>query len=170
MSAAIMSNTKVNNAGFYSDIMSDAPSVEAKMFGPKVESNTTTSYFAEKRLGTKDQCVGIDGMDSMVVVQSCIRSRGIRASEIARSQAWELRQKIQRNQEVQKQGTLRQQQEAKAYATQKQQEKDAQKQQKERDMQQFQQKRRELESPMPIYGFKTTPAEESEPVDDNTAW
>jgi hypothetical protein len=169
MSAAVMSN-KVNQEGFYADIMSDRPSSEGKVFGSKVKLDTTTNYFAEKRMGTKDQCVGLDGMDSMVVVQSCIRSRGIRASELARSQAWELRQKIQRNQELQKQGTLRQQQEAKAYAAQKQQEKDALKQQKERDLQLFQQKRRELEESLPIYGFKYTPAEESEPVDDNTAW
>ena len=163
MSAAVMSN-KVNSVGFYSDIMSDTPSVEAKVFGPKVgSSNTTTNYFAEKRLGTKDQCIGIDGMDSMVISNVGQRNRGIRASELARSQAWELRQKIQRNQEVQKQGTLRQQREAKAYAAQKQQEKDAQKQQRELDMQQFQQRRRELEEPM--YGSNSGTVEE-----DNSAW
>lgn len=158
-----MSN-KVNTEGFYSDIMSDRPSSEGKIFGSKVKLDTTTNYFAEKRLGTKDQCIGLEGMDSMVVVQSCIRSRGIRASELARSQAWELRQKIQRNQELQKQGTQRQQREAKAYAAQKQQEKESQKQQKERDLQLFQQKRRELEATVPSCEFK------SESVEDNTAW
>lgn len=163
MSAAVMSN-KVNTEGFYSDIMSDRPSSEGKIFGSKVKLDTTTNYFAEKRLGTKDQCIGLEGMDSMVVVQSCIRSRGIRASELARSQAWELRQKIQRNQELQKQGTQRQQREAKAYAAQKQQEKESQKQQKERDLQLFQQKRRELEATVPSCEFK------SESVEDNTAW
>lgn len=158
-----MSN-KVNTEGFYSDIMSDRPSSEGKIFGSKVKLDTTTNYFAEKRLGTKDQCIGLEGMDSMVVVQSCIRSRGIRASELARSQAWELRQKIQRNQELQKQGTQRQQREAKAYAAQKQQERETQKQQKERDLQLFQQKRRELEATVPSCEFK------SESVEDNTAW
>ena len=168
MSAAVMSN-KVNTEGFYSDIMSDRPSSEGKIFGSKVKFDTTTNYFAEKRLGTKDQVIGIDGMDSMVISNVGQRNRGIRASELARSQAWELRQKIQRDQEARKQGTPRQQREAKAYAAQKQQEKESQKQQKERDLQLFQQKRRELEAtvPVPMYGFKSTP---SEPVEDNTAW
>ena len=152
----------------YSDIMSDTGVGvgvnEIKGTNNKVVESSTTNYFAQKRNNTKDQVIGIQEMDCMVFVPVTQRNRGIRPSELARSQAWEHRQKIQRNQEAQKQGTPRQQQEARAYALQKQQEKESQKQQKEREMQQFQQKRRELEATVPSCEFK------SETVEDNTAW
>ena len=152
----------------YSDIMSDTGVGvnEIKGTNNKIVESSTINYFAQKRSNTKDQVMDIDGMDSMVISNVGHRNRGIRASELARSQAWELRQKIQRNQEAQKQGTPRQQQEARAYALQKQQEKESQKQQKEREMQQFQQKRQELEGYMsgPSCEFK------SDTVEDNTAW
>lgn len=162
MSAIIISNS----AGFYSDIMSDTEMGVSVIqnTNTKVVESSTTNYFAQKRSNTKDQIIGIEGMDSMVFLNVGQRNRGIRASELARSQAWELRQKIQRNQEAQKQKTPRQQEEARAYALQKQQEKETQKLQRELDMQQFQQRRREIEAPVPCYEFNTYS------VEDNTAW
>lgn len=103
-------------------------------------------------------------MDCMVISSVVQRNRGIRPSELARSQVWEHRQRIKQNQEAQKQKTPRQQEEARAYALQKQQEKKTQKLQRELDMQQFQQRRREIEAPVPCYESKT------DSVEDNTAW
>lgn len=125
---------------------------------------STVSYFADKRANTKNMVLGIDGMDTMVISTVGQRHRGIRPSELAASQAWELRQKIQRNQEAQKQGTVRQQQQAKAYALQKQQEKEAKKQQNELELKRFQlqQSKKEMD-----YMFIPIHTEE---VVDNTAW
>ena len=137
--------------------------------GPSFKTLTETRYFAQRRAGTKEQVFGIDGMDSMVISTVGQRHRGVRSSELARSQAWELRQKIKRNQEAQQQGTVRQQQQAKAYALQKQQEKEAKKQQDALALKQFQhqQSKKDMEF-MPIHSGPSLELAVEE--EDNTAW
>ena len=54
---------------------------------------TQVGFFADKRLGTKEQVVGIDGMDSMLFDTVGVRSHGIRSWEKARYEAYGQRQK-----------------------------------------------------------------------------
>lgn len=173
MSAAIASRS--NTANFYSDIMSDV-GMKGKTESPvsfSAKTGSTVSYFADKRASTKDVVVGIDGMDTMVVTNLGYRNRGIRPSELAASKAWELRQKIQREQEARKQGTVRQQQQAKAYALQKQQEKEAKKQQNELELKRFQlQQSNKDMNYMSVVGTTNQDADDMivEDFEDNTAW
>lgn len=174
MSAAIASRSNTTN--FYSDIMSDVgmkgDTESPVSFSAKSESiGSTVSYFADKRASSKDVVVGIDGMDTMVVTNLGYRNRGIRSSELAASQAWELRQKIQREQEARKQGTVRQQQQAKAYALQKQQEKEAKKQQNELELKRFQLQQSKKETEYRFIANKTHADDMIvEDFEDNTAW
>jgi hypothetical protein len=63
----------------------------------KYQSNSTMSaqmeFFADKRFGTKDQVVGLVGMDSMAFDNVGCRSNGIRPWEKARFEANMQRQK-----------------------------------------------------------------------------
>ena len=55
--------------------------------------STEVAYFAEKRDGTKEQVVGIEGMDCMAFYTVGCRSNGIRPWEKARLEANQQRQK-----------------------------------------------------------------------------
>lgn len=168
--SAVLAN---NRFQFYEDIMSSETGTSSPVsYSAKTEAiGSTVSYFANKRANTKDVVVGIDGMDTMVVTSMGQRHRGIRSSELAASQAWELRQKIQREQEARKQGTVRQQQQTKAYALQKQQEKEAKKRQDELELKRFQLQQYKKETEYQVIHNKHHADDMIvEDFEDNTAW
>ena len=189
--SAILSNNK--NMEFYADILSDSDSGAGGShlsFSARTESiHSTVKFFAQKRDCTKDAVLGIEGTNTMVITTTGQRPRGIRSWELAQSNAWELRQKIQRNQESIKQRTVRQQLQARTYAHQKQLEQHNQKQRDELALKQFQRQHlhhhdhhhdvQPIQHPMPIpmssskskstvdlnLNFKYQDQDE-----DNTAW
>ena len=55
--------------------------------------SSQVEFFAEKRFGTKDQVIGLVGMDTMVFSSVGVRSHGIRPWEKARYEAYGQRQK-----------------------------------------------------------------------------
>jgi hypothetical protein len=179
MSVVILSNN-LPDMEFYADILSDSGIGAHLSFSARTESiQSTVNYFAQKRANTKEEVSGLDGTSTMVISSVGQRHRGIRPWELAQSDAWELRQKILRNQEAHKQRTVHQQQQARAYARQKQLEHDQKKQCDELALKHFQRqqahKNMDFVVPfIPIMPVKSTKSTKS-PIevvleDDNTAW
>ena len=165
--------------GFYADILSDSDSGAGGShlsFSARSESiHSTVKFFAQKRDCTKDAVLGIEGTNTMVITTTGQRPRGIRSWELAQSNAWELRQKIQRNQESIKHRTVRQQLQARTYAHQKQLEQHNQKQRDELALKQFQRQHYDdvhvplTSMPMPATSSKST-VDFNFKYQDNTAW
>jgi hypothetical protein len=56
---------------------------------------STTKYFNDKRASMKGEVIGIVGMDCGVYNDATRTVRGIRPNEIARSEAWSFRERMQ---------------------------------------------------------------------------
>ena len=119
------------------------------------------NFLAAKRLGTKEQVIGIDGMDSMAVHTVGARSHGIRAWEVARSDVWERKQREQSNRNQQHLVQQRRNEKNVADAKQKKEEK---KRQEEADQRYFLQTRQELEGPVRVV------ATAAAAVEDDATW
>jgi len=117
---------------------------------------STTKYFNDLRAGMKGEVIGIVGMDCGVYNDATRTVRGIRPSEIARSEAWLFRERMlaesaaRRNPEI-----LRKQ----AENIRKQEEEKMAEKRREQDIENFQNQRKERESD--IFVMKS---------EDNTDW
>ena len=56
---------------------------------------STTKYFNDKRTSLKGEPIGLAGMDRMVFDDATRSVRGIRPNELARSEAWLFRERMQ---------------------------------------------------------------------------
>jgi hypothetical protein len=148
-SAKIATITRKVDQAFYDDIMSTDDIIVSASFvsagGSTTKPSVEENYYANRRMNTKGDCVGIDGWSSMNFVDATSRSRGNRPNEIARTAAYNLKQRITENKRQQHLAQRRRNEHCVEDAKQKREEK---KRQEEADQQYFQQTRRELEGPV----------------------
>jgi hypothetical protein len=133
-------------ATYYDDIMStDGGSAITVSVSGTAASKTDCNYFASKRMGTKDQVIGIDGMDTMVIGGGTSRSNGIRAWETARSETYMRRQReLERRNQVH----MVQQKKREHSINELKQQKESKQRQEEEDARYFEQTRREIDAPV----------------------
>jgi hypothetical protein len=149
-------------ATYYDDIMSTDGSAIGSAITvslPSNTSNTNCNYFASKRMGTKDQVIDIDGMDTMVINTVASRSNGIRAWETARSETYMRRQ---REQERRNQVHMVHKFKREHSINELKQQKESRQRQEEEDARYFEQTRREIDAP--VRAIIVATAEEEDPT------
>jgi len=160
-------------SSYYDDIMSTddiicgAPTAAQGTQGTQgtqgAKPSVDCNYFANKRMGTKEQVAGIDGMDSMIIHTVGVRSHGIRAWEVARSDTY---MRKQREMERRNQHHLVQKMKRDQTGNDLKLQKELKQQQKEEDERYFQQTRQAIESTtMPVsMSIATMSMEEDDPT------
>lgn len=164
--------TATIKSSYYDDIMSTddiicgAPTA-AQGAKPLANPSVDCNYFANKRMGTKEQVAGIDGMDSMIIHTVGTRAHGIRAWEVARSDTY---MRKQREMERRNQHHLVQKMKRDQNGNELKLQKELKQQQKEEDERYFQQTRQAIESTMPVSMSKSISKATVSMEEDDPTW